>query len=73
MVAVVLPPAASRELSSCTLTVTALDGRLLGSWNVQGRQTQLDVSDLPSGQYILSVQNADGQPTVHRTTLLVAH
>ena len=73
MVAVVFPPSASREWSSCTLTVTALDGRSVGSWNAQGRQTQLDVSDLPSGQYILSVQNADGDPTVHRTTLLVAH
>ena len=73
MVAVDLPLETSRQLSSGSLTLTALDGRLVGSWNLQGRQTHLDVSNLPSGQYILSVHNADGEPTVHRTTLLVAH
>ena len=73
MVNVVLPSQASGGMLSGTLAVTALDGRSVGTWNVQGRNTRLDISHLTAGQYVIALHDEKGESTGHRTTLLVTH
>ena len=73
MVNVVLPSQANRGMLSGTLAVTALDGRSVGTWNVQGRNTRLDISHLTAGQYVIALHDERGESTGHRTTLLVTH
>ena len=49
----------SNELINATYTLTDLSGKTIAKNTITSGQTQIDLSELNQGQYILTIQNAD--------------
>ena len=52
---VVFPAAMKGKMTGTQLQATAMDGRLVQSWDLHSTTQTIDVQDLASGQYVLSV------------------
>ena len=52
---VVFPAAMQGKMAGTQLQATAMDGRLVQSWDLHSTTQTVDVQDLASGQYVLSV------------------
>ena len=52
---VVFPAAMKGKMTGTQLQATAMDGRLAQSWDLHSTTQTIDVQDLASGQYVLSV------------------
>ena len=59
---------ADKEIA--TITLHAVDGRMLRSIAVRAADVRIDVSDLPSGQYLLVSTFADGATVSSKTSIL---
>ena len=64
---VIFPEHLAESLIGAELQARSMDGRFVRSWIVQGSNQRIDLSDLASGQYVLSV-NGDRNGFEQRAT-----
>ena len=60
VVTVTLPESIEATWIGADLQARSTNGQLVGSWTLQNRVQQIDVSDMAAGHYLMSVAGADG-------------
>jgi hypothetical protein len=68
---VTFPAHFASSLAGAELRATALDGRLVQSWSIEGVTQHLDVTDLAAGQYVLTVAGVSDATLRFRGDLVV--
>ncbi|MEO1626362.1 MAG: T9SS type A sorting domain-containing protein, partial [Bacteroidota bacterium] len=59
----------SRDLDNQQLSLFDLQGRLLTTQTFSGSNTRIDLSNLPEGVYLLTIQEANGKQVMQRKVL----
>ena len=72
-VTVMFPEGMLHELAGATLEATAVDGRMVKAWALNGGTQVLDVQGLASGQYMLVARGRQHSGLQFRAPLVVRH